>query len=52
MTENLITQNLLASSKRSGSSLDSFSLATSAIGPKMTTGLKKPAFFYTGETIG
>lgn len=45
------TQNLLASSKRSGSSLDSFSLATSAIGPKMTTGLKKPAF-YAGETTG
>lgn len=27
----------------SGSSLASFSLATSAIGPKITTGLRKPA---------
>lgn len=35
--------HLLASSKMSGSSLASFSLATSAIGPKMTTGLRNPA---------
>lgn len=34
---------LLASSKMSGSSLASFSLATSAIGPKITTGLRNPA---------
>lgn len=34
---------LLASSKTSGSSLASFSLATSAIGPKITTGLRNPA---------
>lgn len=35
--------NILASSKRSGSSLDSFSRATSAMGPNITTGLRKPA---------
>ena len=35
--------NILASSKRSGSSLASFSRATSAIGPNITTGLRKPA---------
>lgn len=35
--------DLLASSKTSGSSLASFSLATSAIGPKITTGLRNPA---------
>lgn len=34
---------LLASSKTSGSSLASFSLPTSAIGPKITTGLRNPA---------
>lgn len=34
---------LLASSKMSSSSLASFSLATSAMGPKMTTGLRNPA---------
>lgn len=33
----------LASSKMSGSSLASFSLPTSAIGPKITTGLRNPA---------
>lgn len=38
-----VTASLLASSKMSGSSLASFSLATSAIGPKITTGLRKPA---------
>lgn len=35
--------DILASSKRSGSSLESFSRATSAIGPNITTGLRKPA---------
>lgn len=35
--------HLLASSKMSGSSLASFSRATSAMGPKMTTGLRNPA---------
>lgn len=41
--ENWLLSDLLASSKMSGSSLASFSLATSAIGPKITTGLRKPA---------
>lgn len=34
---------LLASSNTSGTSLASFSRATSAIGPKITTGLRNPA---------
>lgn len=34
---------LLASSNTSGASLASFSRATSAIGPKITTGLRNPA---------
>lgn len=39
----MVVEHLLANSKMSGSSLASFSLATSAIGPKVTTGLKNPA---------
>lgn len=35
--------HILASSKSSGSSRDSFSRATSAMGPNVTTGLRKPA---------
>lgn len=36
-------QHVLASSKRSGSSRDSFSRATSAMGPNVTTGRRNPA---------
>lgn len=44
--------HLLASSKMSGSCLASFSLATSAIGPKMTTGLKNPAAQKQDSCVG
>lgn len=40
---NTMHANVLASSKRSGSSLESFSRATSAMGPNITTGLRNPA---------
>lgn len=42
-TWNKMHPHVLASSKSSGSSRDSFSRATSAMGPNVTTGLRKPA---------
>lgn len=43
LSAHMMQINVLASSKSSGSSLASFSRATSAMGPNITTGLRKPA---------